>query len=81
LDKGAWDRPASQRTYQLAESVSGTVQLRGSPTFCHRAKVEGQSRNIQEQEATIMQPEKGIKTVVACLEEQPAQIQKVSATT
>ena len=44
----------------------------------HR-KVEEQNRKIQEQEATITQLEKGMKTVIARLEEQAAQIQKVSA--
>ena len=44
----------------------------------HR-KVEEQNRKIQEQEATITQLEKGMKTVVARLEEHAAQIQKVSA--
>jgi hypothetical protein len=38
-----------------------------------------QNRKIQEQEATIIQLDKGMKTVVARLEEQAAQIQKVSA--
>ena len=44
----------------------------------HR-KVEEQNRKIQGQEATITQLEKGMKTVIARLEEQAAQIQKVSA--
>ena len=44
----------------------------------HR-KVEEQNRKIQEQEATITQLEKGMKTVIARLEEHAAQIQKVSA--
>jgi Chaperone of endosialidase len=42
-------------------------------------KVEEQDRKIQEQEATITQLKKEMKTVVTCLEEQAAQIQKVSA--
>ena len=36
-------------------------------------------RTVQEQKATIAQLEKGMKTVIARLEEQAAQIQKVSA--
>ena len=44
----------------------------------HR-KVEEQNRKIQEQGATITQLEKGMKTVIARLEEHAAQIQKVSA--
>jgi trimeric autotransporter adhesin len=43
----------------------------------HR-KVEEQSRKIQEQEATIAQLKKEMKTVVAHLEEQDSKIQKVS---
>ena len=43
----------------------------------HR-KVEKQSRKIQEQEATIAQLKKEIKTVVAHLEEQDSKIQNVS---
>ena len=38
-----------------------------------------QDRKIQEQEAMITQLEKGMKTVIARLEEQAAHIQKVSA--
>jgi hypothetical protein len=44
----------------------------------HR-KVEEQNRKIREQEATITRLDKGMKTVVARLEEQASQIQKVSA--
>jgi hypothetical protein len=44
----------------------------------HRT-VQEQNRKIQAQEATITQLEKGMKTVIARLEEQAAQIQKVSA--
>ena len=36
-------------------------------------------RTVQEQKATIAQLEKGMKTVIARLEEQASQIQKVSA--
>ncbi len=43
------------------------------------AIIAQQERKIQEQEATITQLEKGMKTVVARLEEQASQIQKVSA--
>jgi len=42
------------------------------------AAVAQQDCRIHEQEATITQLEKGMKTVVARLEEQAAQIQKVS---
>ena len=44
----------------------------------HR-KVESQARKIQEQETMITQLKRGMETVVARLEEQAAQIQKVSA--
>jgi len=43
------------------------------------ATIAQQDRKIQEQEATITQLKKEMKTVVARLEEQAAQIQKVSA--
>ena len=43
----------------------------------HR-KVEEQSRKIQEEEATIAQLKKEMKTVVAHLEEQESKIQRVS---
>jgi hypothetical protein len=36
-------------------------------------------RTVQEQKATIAQLEKGMKTVIARLEEQASQIQKVTA--
>src|SRR5262249_30543963 len=42
-------------------------------------KVEEQNRKIKEHEATITQQETGMKTVVARLEEQASQIQKMSA--
>ena len=42
------------------------------------AKVEAQSRKIQEQEATIAELRKGMKTVVANIREQDAKIQRVS---
>jgi trimeric autotransporter adhesin len=44
----------------------------------HR-KGEEQSRQIQEQEATIMQLKKEVETVIAYLKEQDSKIQKVSA--
>ena len=44
----------------------------------HR-KVEEQTRQIQEQEATITQLKKGIETVVAHLKEQDSKIEKVNA--
>jgi hypothetical protein len=49
------------------------------PDLLPSHKVEGQSRKIQEREATIMQLEKRLKTLVARPEEQAAQIQKLSA--
>ena len=44
----------------------------------HR-KVEGQSRKIQEQDATITQFEKEMQTIAARLKEQDSKIQRVSA--
>jgi hypothetical protein len=44
----------------------------------HR-KVREQNRRLQEQEAMIVQQQKGMETLVAQFKEQAAQIQKVSA--
>ena len=49
------------------------------PDILPSRKVEGQSRKIQEKEATIKQLEKGMKTVIARLQEQDSKIEKVSA--
>jgi uncharacterized coiled-coil protein SlyX len=60
------------KEHRKVDELESTVARQG-------ATISQQYHKIWEEEATITQLEKGMETVVARLEEQAAQIQKVSA--